>query len=116
MYGFKTVPTYVNTLRLALLASCLVVAIRTTAQTVELKVALFPYLPSASNGSNAQLTARLEKDFEARNPDVDLILRPLAPVNDDLYDPLWIAGQLKGGVERGFTRARILRPNPPADI
>jgi hypothetical protein len=106
----------VNTLRLALLASCLVVAIRTTAQTVELKVALFPYLPSASNGSNAQLTARLEKEFEARNPDVDLILRPLDPVNDDFYDPLWIAGQLKGGVERGFTRARIFRPNPPAGI
>jgi thiamine pyridinylase len=89
----------VNTLRLAILASCLVVATRTIAQTVELKVALFPYLPSASNGSNSQLTARLEREFEARNPDVDLILRPLDPVNDDFYDPLWIAGQLKSGVD-----------------
>ena len=38
-----------------------------------LKVALYPWVPNAES-----LVDWIERDFESRNPDIDLVVRPLA--------------------------------------
>jgi len=63
----------------------------------KLRVALFPYLPSGDDVSNEALRARLEREFETANPDIDVEIRKFDPVNDDFYDPLWLAGLLRAG-------------------
>jgi thiamine pyridinylase len=51
-----------------------------------LKVALFPYIPDSAQDNFQTLLNRIESEFESQNPKVDLVLRPLNPVQDDFYD------------------------------
>lgn len=62
---------------------------------VTLRVALFPYLPDANADSFRALLGRVEKEFEAQHPEVDLVLRPLDPVNDDFYDACAVSKWLR---------------------
>jgi thiamine pyridinylase len=62
---------------------------------VTLRAALFPYLPDANGDSFRALLARIEKEFEAQHPEVDLVLRPLDPVNDDFYDACGVSKWLR---------------------
>jgi thiamine pyridinylase len=50
------------------------------------KVALFPYIPDSANDKYQELLSRIEREFESKNPNIDLVLRPLNPVDDDFYD------------------------------
>jgi thiamine pyridinylase len=51
----------------------------------QLRVALFPYIPDAAADTFRALTDSLERRFERKHPQVDLVLRPLNPA-DDFYD------------------------------
>lgn len=48
------------------------------------RVALFPYIPDAAGDSYAKLLSRIEKEFEAENPSVDLVLKPMT--DDGFYE------------------------------
>jgi thiamine pyridinylase len=50
-----------------------------------LHVALYPYIPDAGGDQYVALLARIEREFEDRNPDIDLVLRPLNQ-SDGFYD------------------------------
>jgi thiamine pyridinylase len=63
-----------------------------------LRVALFPYIPDAGGDQYRRLSAWIESTFEARNPGVDLQLRPLDPQGDDFYNiDTTLAGWLADG-------------------
>ena len=47
-------------------------------ESFRLKVALYPWVPNAES-----LVHWIERDFESRNPDIDLVVRPLARANDE---------------------------------
>jgi thiamine pyridinylase len=53
---------------------------------VELRVALFPYIPDANADKFQSLTDRIQREFAGRYPGVSLTLRPLNPVEDDFYN------------------------------
>jgi thiamine pyridinylase len=72
---------------LAAVSLCVNAQTQTPTPKTQLRVALFPYIPDVADDNNATLLARIEREFESKNPTVDLILRPLDKVNDDFYDP-----------------------------
>ncbi|MDQ3802567.1 MAG: hypothetical protein M3416_01760 [Acidobacteriota bacterium] len=63
------------------------------------RVALFPYIPDAAGDSYAKLLSRIEKEFEAENPSVDLVLKPMA--DDGFYEveklTEWLSNDPSGG-------------------
>lgn len=77
---------------------------RAQAQTptpkTQFRVALFPYLPDTLGDKFLSLLARVEREFEAQNQSIDLVLRPLDP-NDDFYDSAtlskWLTADPAGG-------------------
>lgn len=52
-------------------------AVGQTEGQIQLKVALYPYLPDSCKNSYSSLQDRIEGEFEALYPDIDLVLRPL---------------------------------------
>lgn len=64
-----------------------------------LRVALFPYIPDAAGDSYAKMLSRVEKEFEAENPSVDLILKPMT--DDGFYEmeklTEWLTNDPNGG-------------------
>lgn len=61
-----------------------------------LKVALFPWIPDATEDKFVSLKARLEAEFERQNPGIDLVLR-LDKWDDSYYNPAKISGWLASG-------------------
>ncbi len=59
----------------------------------KLKVALFPYIPASTEGGFSVLEQRIKKEFEAKNRNIELELRPFNP-NDDFYDLSFLSGLL----------------------
>jgi thiamine pyridinylase len=60
------------------------------------RVALFPYIPSPKEDArNGALASRIEREFEARFPSVDLVLLP-CDGKQDFYNPLVLAELLTG--------------------
>ncbi|MBD2667018.1 conserved uncharacterized protein [Richelia sinica FACHB-800] len=57
----------------------------TTPKTT-LKVALFPYIPDSAQDKYQALLTRIESEFEAKNSNVDLVLKPLDPEEEGFYD------------------------------
>jgi thiamine pyridinylase len=51
-----------------------------------LHVALYPYIPDAASDSYRGLLERIETEFEARHPSVDLRLAPMDPKSASFYD------------------------------
>lgn len=66
------------------------------AEKVTLRVPLYPYIPDSAGDGFKALTARIEKDFEASHPNIDLVLNPACDQAVDFYDPDGIAKSLKG--------------------
>ncbi len=60
-----------------------------------LRVPIYPYIPDAAGDQFQALTARIEADFEASNPGIDLVVNPSC-FQDDFYEPAGIASSLKG--------------------
>ncbi|EYF01817.1 hypothetical protein [Chondromyces apiculatus] len=60
-----------------------------------LRVQLYPYIPDAAEDQFAGMLQRLESEFEALHPEVDLDLNPPCFV-DDIYDPEAIGRGLSG--------------------
>src|SRR5262245_38480576 len=52
---------------------------------VELRVALFPYIPDALGDKYAALQTRIKREFEERCQ-ATLVLRPLDPADEGFYD------------------------------
>ena len=71
---------------------------RTPPKRTLLRVALFPYLPDAAADGLRQMALRIEAEFEAKNPTVDLVLWPMCSAGD-LYDPELVGAWLKEGTE-----------------
>jgi thiamine pyridinylase len=61
-------------------------AVQPAAPKVTLRVALFPYLPDAADDKFQALATRVEREFEAANPGIDLQLRPLDVNDEQFYD------------------------------
>ena len=53
--------------------------------TTQFRVALFPYIPDTLGDNYLAMLTRIEREFEAQNPTIDLVLKPLDK-NDDFYD------------------------------
>ncbi|BAY46336.1 thiaminase-1 [Scytonema sp. HK-05] len=49
-----------------------------------LRVALYPYIPDAANDKYRELLQRIETEFEGKNPDIDLVLKPIK--DDGFYE------------------------------
>lgn len=64
-------------------------------EKITLRVPMYPYIPDAAGDGFKALAARIEADFEASNPDVDLVVNPSC-FQDDFYEPESIARSLKG--------------------
>ena len=64
-------------------------------EKITLRVPMYPYIPDAAGDGFKALAARIEADFEADNPNVDLVVNP-ACFQDDFYEPEDIARSLKG--------------------
>jgi thiamine pyridinylase len=60
---------------------------------VELRVALFPYIPDALGDKHAALQARIKKEFEERY-NATLVLRPFNPADEAFYDLKSLTGWL----------------------
>ena len=52
---------------------------------INLRVALFPYIPDAASDKYLSLRQVIETSFEKEHPNIDLSIRPLSQ-NDDFYD------------------------------
>lgn len=63
---------------------------------VQLRAALFPYLPDAAGDGLAALARHIETEFERENPRIDLQLRKFDK-NEDFYEVPWVAGLLGAG-------------------
>jgi len=74
---------------------------QTSPTKTQLRVALFPYIPDAVGEKNVEMLARIEREFEARNPTVDLVLRPLDKINDDFYDEATLTNWLRTEPAKG---------------
>lgn len=61
---------------------------------IQFRVALFPYIPDTVGDKYLSMLARIEREFEARNQLIDLVLRPLNQ-NDDFYDSATLSKWLK---------------------
>lgn len=63
-----------------------------------LRVALFPYLPDVARDTLRTLQARIEQEFEALNPGIDLQMRRMDPSDNDFYAPdslrLWLTASV----------------------
>jgi thiamine pyridinylase len=57
----------------------------TPTQRSVLRVALFPYIPDAGGDQYASLMSYIERGFELKYPNIDLVLRPINQA-DDFYD------------------------------
>lgn len=73
----------------------------TQPEKISLYVALFPYLPDAANDKFKELARRIEEEFELENPSIDLVLRPLNPIDDDFYDFDTLSGWLTTPIPSG---------------
>jgi len=60
-----------------------------------LRVPLYPYIPDAAGDQFKAMTGRIEAEFEAAHPDVDLVVNPPCFV-DDQYDPVALGRGLSG--------------------
>lgn len=70
------------------------------ARTV-LRVPLYPYIPDAAGDQLKAMAARIEAEFEARHPNIDLVPNPSC-FADDFYEPSQMARSLKGESECGY--------------
>ncbi|MFP2933397.1 hypothetical protein ACLESO_51270 [Pyxidicoccus sp. 3LG] len=68
---------------------------------VTLRVPVYPYIPDAAGDQFASMLSRIEREFEQRHPDVDLVLNPSC-FQDDFYEPSMIARSLKGEGECAY--------------
>lgn len=73
---------------------------QTPTSKTQFRVALFPYLPDTLGDKFLSMLARVEREFEAQNQSIDLVLRPPDP-NDDFYDSAtlskWLTADPAGG-------------------
>jgi thiamine pyridinylase len=67
-----------------------------TGEKILLRVPMYPYIPDSAEDQFQALTARLEADFEAIHPDIDLVINPSCSKDTDFYEPEGIARSLKG--------------------
>ncbi|MET0404411.1 MAG: hypothetical protein ABW123_18510 [Cystobacter sp.] len=65
------------------------------AERVVLRVPLYSYIPDAAGDGFQALSARIESEFEAEHPEVDLVVNPPC-FKDDLYEPSELARSLRG--------------------
>ncbi|MDY7232164.1 hypothetical protein [Hyalangium rubrum] len=70
-------------------------------EKVTLRVPLYPWIPDAAGDKFQSLVARIEADFEASHPNIDLVPNP-ACVTDDFYEPEQLARSLKGENPCGY--------------
>ncbi|HZH78527.1 MAG TPA: hypothetical protein VEY88_21040, partial [Archangium sp.] len=66
-----------------------------------LRVPLYPFIPDAAGDQFKAMNARIEQEFEAAHPDIDLVLNPSC-FKDDFYEPAQLASSLKGEGECGY--------------
>lgn len=71
-------------------------------EEINLRVALFPYLPDPSGNHFAEMTNRIKTEFEKQHPDVRLTVEPMDPDTGIFYD----YAQLKG----------LMTTNNPDDV
>lgn len=72
-----------------------------------LRVPLYPYIPDAAGDQFNALSRRIEAEFEAAHPEVDLVVNPPC-FKDDVYDPQAITRGLSGEAgECGIDLAEI---------
>jgi thiamine pyridinylase len=64
-------------------------------ERVVLRVPLYSWIPDAAGDKFQALSARLEAEFEAEHPEVDLDVNPSC-FQDDLYEPSQLARSLRG--------------------
>jgi thiamine pyridinylase len=69
--------------------------VTTPPERVVLRVPLYSYIPDAAGDRFAALSARIESEFEAEHPEVDLVVNPPC-FQDDLYEPSQLARSLRG--------------------
>jgi thiamine pyridinylase len=79
----------------------------TTPRTTTLRVPLYPYIPDAAGDQFKALSLRIEAEFEAAHPEVDLVVNPPC-FEDDVYDPQAISkGLSREASECGYDMAEI---------
>ncbi len=66
-----------------------------------LRVPLYPFIPDAAGDQFKAMNARLEREFEAAHPDIDLVINPSC-FKDDFYEPAQLASSLKGEGECAY--------------
>ena len=73
---------------------------QTTRETT-LRVALFPYIPDSLEDKYEKLLDRIESEFEDKNPEIDLELKPLNPNEEGFYEintlTQWLSNSPKEG-------------------
>lgn len=82
-------------------AAGVVCATAASAQT-PLRVALFPYLPDTGRDTLAAMAQRIEAEFEAANPGIDLQLRRMDPDDGAFYEPDSLRAWLTAPAGQGY--------------
>jgi thiamine pyridinylase len=70
-------------------------------EKITLRVPIYPYIPDAAGDEFKALKARIEAEFEAAHPDIDLVINPSC-FADDFYEPAGIASSLTGGSDCAY--------------
>jgi thiamine pyridinylase len=78
----------------------------TQAQT-PLRVALFPYLPDVGRDTLASMARRIEAEFEAANPGIDLQLRRMDPDDGAFYEPDSLRAWLTAPAGQGYDLVEV---------
>jgi ABC-type glycerol-3-phosphate transport system substrate-binding protein len=76
------------------------------AQTT-LRVALFPYLPDVGRDTLAAMAQRIEAEFEAANPGIDLQLRRMNPEDGAFYEPDSLRAWLTAPAGQGYDLVEV---------
>lgn len=77
------------------------------AQRSPLRVALFPYLPDVGKDTLAGMARRIEAEFEAANPGIDLQLRRMDPDDGAFYEPDSLAAWLTAPAGQGYDLVEV---------
>jgi thiamine pyridinylase len=90
----------------ALLAGAALCGTPALAQT-PLRVALFPYLPDTGGDTLGSMTRRIEMEFEAANPGIDLQLRRMDPDDGAFYEPDSLRAWLTAPAGQGYDLVEV---------
>lgn len=96
-------------LRSAFLAAAAAAALCATAAPAQtpLRVALFPYLPDTGRDTLAAMAQRIEAEFEAANPGIDLQLRRMDPEDGAFYEPDSLRAWLTAPAGQGYDLVEV---------